>query len=427
MAVAAGTLAVNGGTPVNTEPFPMWPQFDPKVLEVVQEPLRTGRVNYWTGTVGMQFEQAFADWCGARFGVSTTNGTSALHTALAGLGIGPGDEVIVPSYTFIATSFSVCQAGAVPVFADVEKGSHTLDPVDVEAKISPKTAAIMPVHLYGVIANMGRLLEIARKHKLAVIEDSAQAHGGMYRGKKAGTIGDVGAFSFCQSKHFTTGGEGGAVITDNEEVAWRCRSFRDHGYDVAERLRLLELEAKLPYIHNMVGFNYRMTEMQSAVGLVELARMDSYHTPRRRRNAEYLMAKLDGLPQIEYLPLDTPERRNAYWQFPIVLKMEALPGRSIGEVVKAIEAEGVPAGPVMWPQCYREKAYREHNGFGRLKYPFEDPNARPEAVQYDQCHCPNAAWLEDRTFFVPVHPVYELAHVDLLAQAISKVLSAYAA
>ena len=427
MAVTQEKLAIAGGTPVNVVPFPMWPQFDPKVLEVVQEPLRTGRVNYWTGVVGMQFEQAFADWCDARFSISTTSGTSALHTALAGLGIGPGDEVIVPSYTFIATSFSVCQAGAVPVFADVERDSHTLDPEAVEAAISPKTAAIMPVHLYGIIANMGPLLEIAKRHGLAIVEDAAQAHGGQYNGQKAGTVGEVGAFSFCQSKHFTTGGEGGAVVTDDEDVAWRCRSFRDHGYDVAERLRLLELEAKLPYIHNMVGFNYRMTEMQSAIGLVELARMDSYHTPSRRRNAEYLRAKLRGLPQIEHLPLDTPERRNAYWQFPIVVQMGALKGKTIKDVVQAIEAEGVPAGPVMWPQCYREKAYQEHNGFGRLKYPFEDPNARPEAVQYEQCHCPNAAWLEDRTFFVPVHPVYDVAHMGLIAAAIIKVLSAYAA
>jgi dTDP-4-amino-4,6-dideoxygalactose transaminase len=426
VAVTREKLAIAGGTPVNAVPFPMWPQFDPKVLEVVQEPLRTGRVNYWTGTVGMQFEQAFADWCGARFGIATTNGTSALHTALAGLGIGPGDEVIVPSYTFIATSFSVCQAGAVPVFADVERDSHTLDPKAVEAAISPRTAAILPVHLYGVIASMGPLLKIAKKHGLALVEDAAQAHGGMYGGKKTGTIGDAGAFSFCQSKHFTTGGEGGAVVTDNEDLAWRCRSFRDHGYDVAERLRLLELEAKLPYIHNMVGFNYRLTEIQSAVGLVELARMDSFHTPNRRRNAEHLAQALQGVPGIQYLPLDTPERRNAYWQFPIVLQPEALRGRTVQEVVKAIEAEGVPAGPVLWPQCYKEKAYQEHNGFGKLKYPFEDPNARPEAVDYATYHCPNAAWLEERTFFVPVHPVYELTHMDLLAQAIARVLSAYA-
>ena len=420
-------LAIDGGTPVNDTPFPMWPSLDLSVMEDIGRILETGKVNYWTGSVGMKFEQQWAKWCGAKYGVATSNGTSALHSALAGLGIGPGDEVIVPSYTFIASSFSICQAGAVPVFADVERNSHTLDPKDVEAKISERTRAIMPVHLYGVIADMRPLLKIAKRHDLKIVEDCAQAHGGEYEGKKAGTIGDVGAFSFCQSKHFTTGGEGGAVITDDEKLAWQCRSFRDHGYDVKERLRLLELEAKLPYVHNMIGFNYRMTEMQSAIGLRELARFDSWNLPARRRNGEYLAKRLAGVTQIEHLPLDTAERRNAYWMFPIVVAIERLGSKTIGEVVKAIEKEGVPAGPVMWPQCYKERAYQEHNGFGRLKYPFEDPNARKEAVQYDKAHCANAAWLEERTFFVPCHPVYEIEQMDLIATAIDKVLTAYAA
>jgi dTDP-4-amino-4,6-dideoxygalactose transaminase len=426
MAINTDKLAIEGGAPVNDKPFPRWPQFDLGVVDDIREILASGKVNYWTGPVGMAFEQEWAKWCGARYGISTSNGTSALHTALAGLGIGPGDEVIVPSYTFIASSFSICQAGAIPVFADVEKESHTLDPKDVEAKISPKTAAIMPVHLYGVMANMGPLLEIAKKHKLAVVEDCAQAHGGEWNGKRAGTIGNIGAFSFCQSKHFTTGGEGGAVITDDEHAAWQCRSFRDHGYDVKERLRLLELEAKLPYIHNMVGFNYRMTEIQSAIVLRELRRFDRYHLANRRRNGEYLAKRLAGVKQIKYLPLDTAERRNAYWMFPIVVEIEQLGGKTIGEVVKAIEKEGVPAGPVMWPQCYKERAYQEHNGFGRLKYPFEDPNARPEAADYSKVHCPNAAWLEERTFFVPCHPVYEIEHMEMIGTAIEKALAAYA-
>lgn len=425
-------LAIEGGTPINARPFPGWPQFDLAVVEDIRRILETGGVNYWTGRVegetrslGMKFEEEWARWCGARYGVSTTNGTSALHTALAGLGIGPGDEVIVPSYTFIATSFAVCQAGAVPVFADVERESHTLDPADVEAKLSPRTAAIMPVHLYGAMANMGPLLEIAGKHGLAIVEDCAQAHGGRWQERKAGTIGKVGAFSFCQSKHFTTGGEGGAVITDDEEVAWRCRSFRDHGYDVAERLRLLELEAKLPYIHHSVGFNYRMTEIQSAIGLRELARFDSWNLPARRRNGEFLLRRLRDVNQIRYLPLDTEERRNAFWLFPIVLDLEHLRVGDARQVVVALEAEGMPAGPVFWPQCYQERAFQEHNGFGRLRYPFRDPAARSEAVRYDLVRCENAAWLEQRTFWVPCHPVYELEHMELIALAIEKVLTAY--
>jgi dTDP-4-amino-4,6-dideoxygalactose transaminase len=170
--------------------------------------------------------------------------------------------------------------------------------------------------------------------------------------------------------------------------------------------------------------------------------MDSYHLVNRRRNAEHLIGRLRGIEQIMHLPLDTEERRHAFWMFPIVLDLQRLAvGRagldasgaqrratvpSVREVVKAVEAEGVPAGPVMWPQCYKERAFQEHNGFGRLKYPFRSPDTRPEAVQYDKVHCENAAWLEERTFFVPTHPVYEIAHMDLIAEAILKVLAAYA-
>jgi dTDP-4-amino-4,6-dideoxygalactose transaminase len=426
MSHSTETLALHGGTPVASEPFPPWPSFTPEIIEAAMEPLKSGRVNYWTGELGMQFEQKFADWCGAKYGISTSNGTSALHVGLAGLDIGPGDEVIVPSYTFIATSFAVCQAGAIPVFADVEKESHTLDPAAVEAAISERTRAILPVHLYGIVANMGPLLEIAQKHHLFVVEDCAQAHGATYRGKKVGTLGDVGCFSFCQSKTFTTGGEGGCVVTDNEEVAWQCRSFRDHGYDVAERLRLLELEAKLPYIHNRVGFNFRMTEMQSAIGLKELERLDHWNLANRRRNGEWLLQMLRDCEQILTLPLDTEERRNGFWMFPIVLDIDRMKIDDAREFVQALEAEGIPAGPVMWPQCYRERAFREHRGFGRLNYPFKDPNARVEAVQYDQYYCENAAWLENRTFFVPCHPVYEEKHITWIAEAIRKVARAYA-
>src|SRR5690606_38994243 len=147
----------------------------------------------------------------------------------------------------------------------------------VRRKITSRTRAIIVVHLYGIVADMDPLLELARDHGLYVIEDCAQAHGGVYKGKRTGTLGDIGCFSFCQSKHFTTGGEGGMIVTNNEELAWECRSFRDHGYDVQERLNLLEMEAKLMYIHKRVGFNYRMTEIQSAIGSRELARFDSWN------------------------------------------------------------------------------------------------------------------------------------------------------
>jgi len=417
-------LAIEGGDPIRTEPFPPWPYFEQDSIDAAMEPLKTGRVNYWTGTIGMEFEQKFAEWCGCKYGISTANGTTALHTALGGMGIGPGDEVIVPSYTFIASSMCVAQAGAIPVFADVERLTHTIDPNSIEEKISERTRAIIPVHLYGCMADMGAIMSIAEEHGLYVLEDFAQAHGGEYKGKRAGSIGHIGATSFCQSKHFTTGGEGGCVVTDNEEWMWECRSFRDHGYDVSERLRLLELEEKLPYIHNRIGFNFRMTEMQSAIGLVQLAKMDTWNLPTRRRNAKILDAELGDEDYILALPIDTEERKNAYWMYPIILDTDKLTVEA-RHFFKAVAAEGVPAGPVMWPQSYQEKCYRERRGFGRFNYPFGDPNARPEATDYTKVHCENAAWVEQRTFFVPTHPTYTEQEMYDIAAAIKKVGRAY--
>lgn len=355
------------------------------------EPLRSGKCNYWTGPLGMEFEQKFAEWCGAKYGISTCNGTAALHTALGGLGIGPGDEVIVPSYTFIASSMCVTQAGAIPVFADVEPQSHVISAADIEAKVSEKTRGIVVVHLYGEVCDMDAINAVARRHGLLVVEDCAQAHGATYNGAKVGTIGDIGAFSFCQSKTFTTGGEGGCVITDDEDVAWRCRAFRDHGYDVEQRMKLLELEAKLPYIHNSLGYNFRLTEMQSAIGLEALKIIDSWNLANRRRNGEYLIERLSGLPQIVKLPTHGERVQNGFWLFPIILDIDAL-ACDIKQFGVALTAEGIPNGPVMWPQSYKEKCYRDHNGFGPLNYPFDAPWVRPEAVDYANVFCPNAAW-----------------------------------
>lgn len=419
------TLAIHGGSPITKEPFPAWPHFTPEMIEAAMGPLKSGRCNYWTGPLGMQFEQAFADWCGARFGVSTSSGTAALHVALGGLGVGPGDEVIVPSYTFIASSMCVCQAGAVPVFADVEPESHTLSAESVREKISAKTRAIIPVHLYGEVCNMDALRAVAREHDLFIVEDCAQAHGATYKGKKVGTLGDVGAFSFCQSKTFTTGGEGGCVVLDDEDRAWICRSFRDHGYDVGTRMSLLELEAHLPYIHNVLGFNFRMTEMQSAIGLEQLTILDTWNLPRRRANGEQLIAALSGISQIRKLPVHNDEIENGFWLFPIILDIDAL-SCSIKEFTAALTAEGIPNGPVMWPQCYKEKVYAQHQGFGRLNYPFGDPATRPAAVDYKSSFSPNAAWVEERCFFVPTHPTYDPAHMDLIATGIKKVIAALA-
>ncbi|MBN1675628.1 MAG: DegT/DnrJ/EryC1/StrS family aminotransferase [Kiritimatiellae bacterium] len=418
-------LAIDGGRPHITEAFPMWPAFDEKNLTDVLEPLRSGKVNYWTGKKGQAFERAWAAYCGAGFCVTTSNGTSALHTALGALGIGPGDEVICPSYTFIASSMCVAQAGAIPVFADVNREDHMISAADIARKITDRTKAIVVVHLYGIVADMDPILAIARRHGLKVIEDCAQAHGGMYKGRKVGTIGDAGCFSFCQSKHFTTGGEGGAVVTDDEDLAWECRSFRDHGYDVRARLNLLEAEGKLPYIHRRIGFNYRMTEIQSIIGLNELARFESWNLPARRRNGRIVIDGLRERADVLYTPVDTPERRNAFWWAPVVLDIDAF-SADTKQILAAMAAEGVPMYGIQWPESYREEAYVGHRGFGRHNFPFESREyTNPDSVRYDAVACPNARWLRDRTVCFFVHPVYPAELMTKSIEAFGKVLDAY--
>ncbi len=401
--------------------FPMWPQFAPETLEDVLEPIRNGKVNYWTGKKGMEFEEMWAKWIGAKMAISCTNGTAALHIAIASLGIGPGDEVIVPSYSFIASSFAVVQAGAIPVFCDVTD-DHTIDPAKIEELITPRTKGIVVVHLYGGVADMGPILEIAKKHNLKVIEDCAQCFGGEYKGVKAGMLGDVGCFSFCQSKHFTTGGEGGMVVTNNEDLGWECRSFRDHGYDVKARMNMLALEEKLPYIHTRVGFNYRMTEIQSVIGINELKRFDNWNLARRKKYAKMYDDAFTGLAGIAKLPVNTEERKNSYWWYPINLDIDKLDCKA-PEFVKALMAKNIPCYGIQWPEAYEERAYKDHNGFGTAKFPFESKEyASPESVKYTEVLCPNAKRLRDVTFSVFLHPSWEEEHINAVIEGVKATL-----
>ena len=413
-------LAINGGEKVFNGEFPGWPVFEESTAKKVADVLMSGKVNYWTGPIGQQFERAWAKWQGVKNAISVANGTCALHTALGAMDIGPGDEVICPSYSFIASSFCIMQAGALPIFADVTT-DHTIDPADIAKKITERTKAIIVVHLYGVVADMDPIMALAKKHNLKVIEDCAQCFGGVYKGRKAGTIGHAGCFSFCQSKHFTTGGEGGMVVTDDDDLAWECRSFRDHGYDVKERLNLLELEGKLMYIHKRVGFNYRMTEMQSQIGICELERLDSWNLKNRIRNGKMLIEALKDHPLVMCTPVDTPERQNAFWWAPFVLDVDKLKC-SVKEFIKAIAAEGVPVYSVLWPEMYKEKAYIERNGFGSANYPFDDPKAR--YIDYSKIDCPQARWMTDRTISFFTHPVYDVAHMQAMIDAFRKVADA---
>ncbi len=422
----ADRLAIDGGPKAVTHKLPPWPQFDEKAIKAVEKVLRSGKVNYWTGPRGMEFEKRFARWQGSKFAVSTSSGTSALHAALSALGIGPGDEVIVPSYTFIASSFSIVQAGAIPRFADVNIDDHCISIESAAKLVNERTKAIMPIHLYGNVCDMDPLVEFARKHGLFVIEDNAEAFGGAYKGKKTGTLGDISACSFCQNKTFTTGGEGGMVTTDDEDLAWAARSFRDHGYDVKERLNLLEIEQKLPYIHNMVGWNYRMTEMQSAIGLAELDRMDTWNMPRRRRNAQIIIEAVKDLPQIKYFPIDTEDRRNGWYVMAFSLDIENM-SCDIGRFIAAAGAEGAPCWKVFWPQCHTEKAYAKYNAFGRSGFPFTSKEyTNPASVEYSKVEAPNAVWHQSHTFTCFAFPTFTEEDCRQIGAALRKVIQAYA-
>ncbi len=409
------------GTGITDAGFPMWPQFAPETADDVAEIIRSGKVNYWTGPKGMEFEEAWAKWLGAKMAISCTNGTAALHIAISALGIGPGDEVIVPSYSFIASSFAVVQAGAIPVFADVTD-DHTIDPDCIEKLITKRTKGIVVVHLYGGVADMGPILEIARKHNLKVIEDCAQCFGGEYKGVKAGLLGDVGCFSFCQSKHFTTGGEGGMVVTNNEDLGWECRSFRDHGYDVRLRMNLLAMEEKLPYVHNRVGFNYRMTEIQSMIGLNELKRFDSWNLKRRREYAAMYDKAFTGLKGIKKLPHNTPERKNSYWWYPILIDTDAL-GIKADQFVKELIGIGIPCYGIQWPEAYEERAYKEQNGFGEAKFPFRSKEyTDPDAADYTKVLCPHAKKLRDETVSLFLHPSWEKEHIERCIAGVKQII-----
>ncbi len=418
-------LAIYGGQKAVKNNLVGWPNLSEKAIKAVEDVLRSGKVNYWTGPKGMAFEEQFAEWQGSKYAISVATGTAALHVSMAAMGIGPGDEVIVPSYTFIASGFSIVQTGAIPRFADVNIDDHCISIASAEKLVNERTKAIMPVHLYGNICKMDEINAFAKKHNLLVIEDNAEAFGGSYKGKKTGTLGDIAGCSFCQNKTFTTGGEGGMVTTDNEEYAWIARSFRDHGYDVKQRLSLLALEQKLPYIHNMIGWNYRMTEMQSAIGIAELERMDNWNMPTRHRNAHVIIDSIKDLPLVLYKPIDTEERKNGWFTMAFSLDIENMKC-TIQEFVEAAAAEGATAWKVFWPQCHTEGAFQKHNSFGKSGFPFTSKEfTNSESVDYSNVDVPNAKWHEEHTFTCFAFPTYTADDCEQIGQALRKVILAY--
>jgi len=387
-------LALFGGEKTARDPFPPWPQFAQKTFTEALEPLRTGKVGYWPGGRGRELEGSWARWVGARHAVCCSSGTAALHVSLLALGVTEG-EVILPSHTFASTALAVVHAGAEPVFCDAAEDG-TLDPRGIEALITPRTRAIVAVPLYGTVCAMDRITEIARRHGLRVIEDCAQCVGGELKGKKAGTLGDAGCFSFSQGKHVSVG-EGGMIVCDDRETAMACRSFCDYGREQGDA----DADAMAP-AHVRAGFNYRMTEIQAAIGLSEMERIDTWNLPRRRGYAKIYDHAFSQLPGVRCVPFNSAERRNAYWKYPLQLELAKLACDG-EEVRKALAAEGIPECGMPMPEAYEEPALRK----------------------WARGRCPNAEALRARTVLLGLSPSWEKSHIETCVTAVKKVLRVF--
>ncbi len=325
--------AILGGTPVRTNNWPDWPVWDPATDE--EQILRVLRSGVWSrGKVVTEFEEKWAKALGVKRCLATTNGTHALITGLRMLGIGAGDEVITTPYTFIATIDAIILCNAMPVFVDVDPETFQIDPQKIEEKITPQTRAILPVHILGLPADMGRIMAIAQKHDLVVLEDACQAHLAEIKGKKVGTIGDAGCFSFQNSKNLPLG-EGGALVSDDEEFMDRAFSFhnfgRPHGSMVGD--------VSGGYV--MVGTKCRSTEYQAAIGLAQLKRLET-QTEKRNQNAFYLRSQIKDIPGIEPYRLYEDVTRATYHLFPFRYKKDQFKNLSRNKFLKALKAEGIP-------------------------------------------------------------------------------------
>jgi perosamine synthetase len=323
----------------------------------VSDCLDTGWISS-SGDYITAFERAFADWCGTKHGIAVCNGTVALHLALRALGIGPGDEVIVPDFTMIASAFAVCYTGATPVFADADPGTWNIAPEAAAAEVTPRTKAIMPVHIFGNPCAMPALRRIACDKGLFLVEDAAEAHGAVMEGKRAGALSDIAAFSFFANKIVTTG-EGGMVLTDDDGLAARCRRFRNLCFPP---------DAPRTYIHDDIGFNYRMSNLHAAVGLAQVEKADYYRELRIRHGLLYreLLSEIPGV----VLQADQPDSRNVFWMNGLCVRPEEY-GHTRDELIKHLKAQGIETR-LFFNGMHRQPALRKYGSDCSGDYPVSD-------------------------------------------------------
>jgi dTDP-4-amino-4,6-dideoxygalactose transaminase len=400
-ASAYSPLAIEGGSPLRTHPFAPWPSFSSEEIVAATRVLESGRVNYWTGEEGRRFEAEFAAFVGCKHAIALANGTVALELALESLGIGPGDEVIVTSRTFIASASCVVMRGATPVMADVDPNSQNITAKTVQAALTTRTRAIIVVHLAGWPCDMDPILEMAHENGLNVVEDCAQALGAVYKGRKVGSIGDVNAFSFCQDKIMTTGGEGG-MLTTNDTALWsRAWAFKDHGksHDAVYKQRH---PPGYRWLHETFGTNWRLTEMQSAMGRVLLQKLPGF-IQTRRNLAGLLSERFTRMPTLR---VTNPPGAviHSYYKYYVFLRAAQLrDGWDRQRIVNAINAEGVPCFVGSCSEIYLERAF-------------------PQELRPTE-RLPAAKDLGETALMFLVHPTLSAIDMQDTADAVEKVLA----
>lgn len=378
-------------------PFSPWPSFTVEEADAVRDVILSNKVNYWTGTECREFETEFAAWSDTNYAIALANGTVALDLAMNALGIGIGDEVIVTCRTFLASVSSIVTAGAVPVFADVDVDSQNITVESIRKVLTPRTKAIVCVHLAGWPCDMDPIMALADEYGLFVIEDCAQAHGALYKGRAVGSIGHVGAWSFCQDKIMTTGGEGGMVTTNDRELWSRMWSYKDHGKSweaVYER----EHPPGFRWLHESFGTNWRMTEMQAAIGRIQLKRMDEWHK-KRAYNASRILEAAKSVSV--YRVPETPECiDHAWYKCYFFLREGALKtGWNRDRLMQEIIAQGIPCFSGSCSEVYLEKA-------------FDGTGYRPQE------RLPIARELAETSLMFLVHPTLTDDEISAMCQAI---------
>jgi len=409
-------LALAGGAAVRSKPFPPHPIIGDEEKQAVLDVLNCGELSTFIAVQGeyfnggqkiKEFERRFADYHSVRFAVAFNSATAALHAAVVAVGVEPGEEVIVPAYTFTSTATCVLMHNAIPVFADVDDEVFGLDADSIRQVFSPLTRAIIPVHLFGHPADMGPIVEFARAHGLRVIEDCAQAPGASYLGKRVGTIGDCGIFSFTENKNITTG-EGGMLLTDDAQIADVARLVRNHGEII------LEGQAERTYNSTILGWNYRMTEMEAALGIIQFGRMDELND-RRIALAEYLSMRIEGIDGL-VLPVVRAGSRHVFYIFAMryVEKRLGMP-RSL--FVDALRAEGIPVGAGYVRPLYLSGLYHKNRPFAFVHY--------GGSARYDEGICPTIERLHSSELvtLAMVRPPATFKDMDDVAEAILKVVN----